>query len=150
MPETQTSANLIPRWAIIAFLVFASIGFADATYLTAKHYLGTSLPCSITLGCDAVTRSQYATVFGIPVALLGAFYYLTMIILSAATLWFGNEKLMRIASRLTIVGLLASAWFIYLQLFVIHAICIYCVTSAGSSTALFYIGWRVRELFKAS
>jgi uncharacterized membrane protein len=80
------------------------------------------------------------------VALLGALYYLTVLLLAVAALESGNGKFLRLAAYVTPVGLLASAWFVALQLLVIHAICLYCMFSATSSTLLFILGMIV--LFK--
>jgi uncharacterized membrane protein len=67
---------IIPKWIIFGLIVVSFLGFLDATYLAAKHYLGAPIACSIFEGCEKVTTSQYAAVFNIPVALLGALYYL--------------------------------------------------------------------------
>lgn len=130
----------VPRWLLVSFIILSLLGFADSAYLTAKHYLRTPLPCFITVRCDVVTNSVYATVGPIPVALLGALYYLTIFILAAYALWLGSQKTIRLAAFLTPLGLLASLYFVYIQLFVLHAICIYCVVSAISSTLLFILG----------
>ncbi len=140
---------MIPKWIVVAFIVISLIGFADAAYLTAKHYLGTPLPCVITAGCETVTTSQYATMAGIPVALLGAIYYLAILILSAYALAI-NSKLIKLAAYLTPIGFLASIYFIALQLFVIKALCIYCLVSAATSTLLFILGIVVIKKLKFS
>lgn len=130
----------VPKRVVFAFLVVSFIGFVDAAYLTVKHYLGTPLNCSILEGCETVTTSQYAMIGNIPVALLGTLYYLAVFILTIAYLDTKRENLFAVAARLTIVGFLASLLFLYLQLFVIKAICLYCVVSAITSTALFILG----------
>lgn len=131
----------------IAFTVFAVIGFFDATYLAMKHFFGGVVPC-LTGGCELVTTSEYATIIGIPVALLGAIYYLSQLVLMIAH--FESKSLIpvRLAARLTIIGLLASVYFVSLQLFVIHAICDKCMISAASSTALFVIGLYLQKHLK--
>mgnify|MGYP001561561753 FL=1 len=117
--------------------LFSFLGLIDASYLAAKHYTGTIPPCTIVKGCEAVTTSQYATVGGISVALLGAIYYLIVLIISVAIIDTDNNFLKKFLSRFSILGLLASIWFISLQLFVIKALCLYCLVSAFSSTAIF-------------
>lgn len=134
---------LKPLYSKIAWwlAVIALIGFVDATYLTIEHYRGIAPPCSIVLGCEVVTSSGYATILSIPVALLGALYYLGIL---CAVLWYlknGNEKLLKYIKYGTIIGLAASAYFVYLQIGVIGSICQYCMLSAGTSTALFIISW---------
>ena len=127
----------IPFWLVLAFVVFSFGGFLDATYLAAKYYLGEPVVCSLLNGCEKVTTSQYAAVFGIPVALLGTLYYLTIFILTIIYIDGRKEKIFRFAARLTPVGFFVSLILIYLQIFVIHALCLYCLISAATSTFLF-------------
>lgn len=124
------------------------IGFVDSTYLTFAHYTGATLPCTIVRGCDTVTKSAYSVLFGIPVALLGAAYYLAIVISAIAYLDTKREIFLRFISSVTIVGLLASAWFVFLQVAVIRALCIYCLVSATTSTLLFAIGIRLKMIFQ--
>ena len=124
----------------LLFLIIAFIGFADASYLTAKHYNNEAVTCSLTQGCEAVTTSSYATIGPVPVALLGALYYLTIVLGSAMVLDTKNTRLLRMLSLFTSTGFLASVYFVALQLFVIKAICLYCMGSALTSTLLFALG----------
>lgn len=139
------------KFLYLTFLPVSFLGFLDASYLTVKHFAGTPLPCSILHGCEEVTRSQYSMIGGIPVALLGAIYYMMIFVLTS--LYLRNRKkffsksveeingrgdeILKFVTYLTIVGLLASLWFIYLQLFVIKEICLYCMFSALTSILLF-------------
>lgn len=152
MMNLETSLNKpstrIPKWLVWLFVLFSLAGFLDATYLTVKHYFGTPINCSIFAGCEKVTTSQYATLWGIPVALLGAIYYLIIFVLVVAYLDTKKERVMYFTARLTLMGFLASLWFLYLQLFVIKAICLYCVVSALTSTMLFIFGIIMLKLKK--
>jgi uncharacterized membrane protein len=116
------------------------LGFIDASYLTANHYLGVTVKCFLLDGCDKVTASPYALFFGIPVALLGAGYYLSVFLLSVYCLDTGNRRILNWLSWYTVAGLIASIYFVSLQVFVIEYICIYCMLSAASSTGLFILG----------
>lgn len=146
LSEISSAETLIPRWLAVAFLVTSALGFLDATYLTVEHYRGVVPPCSIVSGCEAVTTSRYATVSGMPVALLGALYYLTILVLAVAYLDRRQSVWLRLAAYLTFVGLAASVWLVYLQLFVIKAICLYCLFSAATSTILWGLGITVLVL----
>lgn len=128
---------------LIGLLSF--LGLIDASYLAAKHYSGTIPPCAIVKGCEVVTTSQYATVGGISVALLGAIYYLVVLIISIAIIETKSDRLKKFLSGFSILGLLASIWFISLQLFVIKALCLYCLVSAFSSTAIFITAFFLRK-----
>ncbi|OGZ32738.1 MAG: hypothetical protein A3H02_02035 [Candidatus Niyogibacteria bacterium RIFCSPLOWO2_12_FULL_41_13] len=127
-------------WLIAAFLGFGFTGLIDSAYLTAKYYSGSPLECQILIGCDIVATSQYAEIFHAPVALLGVIYYLLIVSLIALYVKTKKENVLIGVSFLTIFGFLASLWFLYLQLFVIKALCFYCIVSAAASTALFISG----------
>lgn len=131
---------LVSKPLAIAFLAIAFLGFLDATYLAVEHFRGVIPPCTILQGCEKVTTSEYSVIFGIPVALLGSIYYLAVMVLSILFLDRKNEKYFLYASYLTIFGLLAAAYFVFIQLVIIKAICIYCMFSALTSTLLFILG----------
>jgi len=145
---TQPAPQQIRKLAI-AFTVFAAIGFFDATYLTMKHFFGGIVPC-LTGGCELVTTSEYSIIIGIPVALLGAIYYLSQIILMVAHFESKSAVPLRLAAQITVVGLLASLYLVSLQLFVIHAICDKCMLSALSSTVLFILGLYIQKRLRPS
>ena len=133
------SLTAIPKWAVIAFTVFSLIGFLDATFLTIEHYRGVVPPCSVLKGCEQVTTSQYATVGPVPLALLGAIFYGVLFFLTIAYFDTKKEMILRLAAGLTAIGFLASLYFVYLQFFVIKAVCLYCMISAASSFLLFFV-----------
>lgn len=135
----------IPNWLIVAFIAVSFLGFLDATYLTAQHYLGTIPPCVITTGCNTVLTSEHSVIFGIPTALVGAIYYLLLFLLAILSLDL-KRAIIRLAAYLTPIGFLASLYFVYLQLFVIKEICSYCLMSAITSTLLFIFGLFIIKL----
>lgn len=127
------------RWYPFTALGLAGIGFIDATFLTIQHYTSFTLPCSITHGCELVTTSPYSFILGAPVALLGALYYVGVLLAVYGSLEFAKPQWLKWIAIATTAGFLFSAWFVYLQLFVIHAICEYCMLSALTSTSLFVV-----------
>lgn len=116
--------------------LLALLGFLDATYLTATHYSGAALACGPGGGCELVTTSAYSMVGGVPIAVIGAAYYVVVnaIVWGAPTLWTRRKAL----GLLVITGaaVVISGGLVYLQAAVIHAWCRYCLVSAGVSTAL--------------
>lgn len=128
----------LPKWILSSFIVVAFIGFADATFLTIEHYMNSIPPCTIE-GCDVVLTSVYSEIAGIPTALAGSIYYLALIVLLIAYFDSKKEILLRSAFFLTIIGLLASIYFLILQAFVLNAFCQYCILSGITSTILFVI-----------
>lgn len=123
-------------WWDAALAAVSLVGLADATYLTVEHMTGQSVRCMIVSGCDEVLQSSYATVAaGIPVAALGALAYFA--VFSLATLAaFGYAGARRLVAPLVALMFLATLWFFYLQAFVIHAFCAYCLLSAAVTTTL--------------
>ncbi len=134
--STNYSAK-ISNWFILGLLVFSFIGFLDASYLAAKHFLGEPVTCIIFTGCEAVLNSSYSVIFGIPVSLFGAIYYAIFFFLSI--LYFDIQKvwIVRVAAILALTGFSASLYLVYLQIFIIRAICFYCMISAANSTMIF-------------
>ena len=110
-------------------------GLADAIYLTIEHVTGQSVRCTIVAGCSEVLSSQYAVVAGVPLALIGAAAYFG--VFSLATLAaFGYRLAAVLLTPLVLLMFLVSLWLIYLQAFVIHAFCQFCLFSAAVTTAL--------------
>ena len=103
----------------------ALAGVGVAGYLTWAHFADTSVLCVAGGGCEEVQESEYAEIAGIPVALLGLGAYLTIL---ALVLW--NSVGARLAAAaLALVGFLFSMYLLALQLFVIDAVCIWCLGS---------------------
>jgi len=134
------------KWLPVSFLVLGLIGAADASYLTIEHYRSASVGCVIFNGCDTVLASSYATIGTMPVSLLGALYYFAILFLVALYFYLRfaaspqAEPVFDFMIRFTLIGFLASLYFVYLQLFVLQAICTYCMVSAFTSTTLFILG----------
>ena len=120
----------------IVFLILSFLGIIDAGYLTMKHYTGAYIPCTILDGCNAVAQSEYSVILGIPVALLGLMFYVTVFVLSMAMLDSKNEKLIKYILLFAITGFAVSLFLTYLQVFVIKALCMYCLLSAVNTVVL--------------
>lgn len=118
-------------------LLLATAGFFVAVYLTVEHYLGQVPACSFLSGCEVVTTSEYATIGPFPISLLGAGYFLTVWASLLALLQTGRSVFLTIVGIFTAMGALVAAGLLYLQVFVLEAVCIYCVTSDSISLLLF-------------
>lgn len=131
---------------VVAFLVIAFVGFADAVYLAASHYIGALPTCTVVAGCDEVALSQYSTIGPIPVAAFGVLFYTTMLVASVVWLDVRKPIALRYLPYLTVPAFLFSVWLVYLMIFVIEAICFYCFVSAGTSTLLMLLSLHFRRL----
>lgn len=117
----------------------ALVGVVDAMYLTIEHLSGRNVRCVVTSGCDEVLQSSYATLGGgIPLAALGALAYFT--VFSLATLAaFGYKGARTLIAPLVGLMFASTLWLFYLQAFVLHAFCAYCLLSAALTTTLLII-----------
>ena len=111
----------------------ALIGVFVSLYLTLYKlgYIGT-LACG-TGSCETVQLSKWGDFLGMPVAAWGVGYYLVVLALCLAGLqerFLDSPRLTNALVLVTGAGVLFSIWLTYLELFVIHAICRWCVGSA--------------------
>lgn len=134
MQSTKPSANKIP---LVVILLTTLIGLADASYLTYQHYSGAGLICNISHGCERVLTSQFATVAGIPVALLGVIYYIFVMLM--AVYFMTNKANPRILLLTGLAGFLPTIYLLSLQAFVIKAWCQYCLLSSLTATIIFVV-----------
>jgi uncharacterized membrane protein len=129
MMTRSTPAAAHPKlYALVAFLAVA--GLADSIYLTVSHLTGEDVTCLASSGCSEVLSSAYATVGNIPLGAFGAFGYFTAF--SLATLSAFGSGLAVIALRALVAGMLAmTLWLLYVQAFILHAFCDFCLLSAA-------------------
>jgi uncharacterized membrane protein len=103
----------------------ALAGVVVAGYLTWVHFDETALVCVTGGGCETVQQSAYAEIAGIPVALLGLVSYSVVVGLVA----WDTPSARLAAAMIALVGLLFSLYLLALQLFVIDAVCVWCLTN---------------------
>lgn len=128
------------RWIRIAMTVIAFIGLGVAAYLTYIHYSGSQILCIAGDPCKTVQTSVYSKLAGVPVALIGLIGY----VLIFASLLAPEREETRLATLcLAAVGFGFSAYLTGREVFSIHAICPWCVSSAIMMTVLFVLSvWR--------
>ena len=126
----------------MAVAAIALVGLFVALYLT-LYKVGVigQLQCAVG-SCETVNTSKYSRFLGLPVAAWGLLFYLDVfaIALIGTFAHFEDEPAFAgIIVAESAIGVLFSAWLIYLELAVIHAICIWCVTSAVIVTAILLV-----------
>ena len=115
--------------------IVALFGLADGIYLTVEHVTGRTAECIASSGCQDVLSSKYAAIGPVPLAALGALAYFTAfsVALLAA---FGFARCRSLFALLVGLMFAITLWLFYLQAFVLHAFCDYCLFSAGVTTVL--------------
>ena len=132
----------------------ALAGIFISTYLT-LFKLGVigELSCSIG-SCETVNTSRWSVFLGLPVAAWGLFFYIDVFVIALVGTMprFENEPLISVVlAAEAVIGVLFSAWLTYLELAVIHAICIWCVTSAAIVAAIALVSIAdLREMRRAA
>src|SRR5438445_11958878 len=129
--ETQNKI----AWLYIVAAFLSLVGLADAVYLTIQDLTGQTLRCTIVSGCSAVLGSAYAHLGPVPLAVLGAVAYFCVFSLAILAA-FGYRLARPLLSALVCVMFLMTLWLLYLQAFVIHLFCQYCLLSAAVTITL--------------
>lgn len=126
----------------MAIAILSLVGVFLAAYLT-LYKLGylEALACG-TGSCEVVQASRWSKLLGLPVALWGVGFYLTMFAVAATGSMERLAESTRVGVALATMsgcGGLFSAWLTYIEIWRLHAICRYCVTSAGLVVAIFVL-----------
>jgi uncharacterized membrane protein len=127
------------KWASI---ITAILGGLDAAYLLIYKLTSAQAMCLGSGDCSTVNSSRYSETFGgIPVSLLGLLAYLTFIGIHALETRsrFLKQNGNLLAFGLSLLGVLFSAYLTYVELYVIHAVCPFCVASAILITIIFIL-----------
>ena len=143
--ETVTRAREVGAMPLLrcgAFSGLALAGMGVSAYLTYTHYADQPVACGGYGGCDAVQTSEYATLAGIPVALLGTLFCAAL--LGLALWWLARlpmaEEWAPVACfGMTLGGVAFAAYLTYVELFVLEAVCIWCVAFAS----IIFASWLV-------
>lgn len=150
--RVKSIAVVRPARLDLAFIVLTVIGLGISAYLSWAHFTYTPIICTADLSCDTVNRSAYAYFppsWGIPVSYLGLVAYVGLLGLGLWRWRLNRQVALRgegstatadmVLFVATLGGLIFSAYLTAMELFVIHAVCWWCVGSASVITLLFAI-----------
>jgi uncharacterized membrane protein len=130
----------VTKRTIVAALALAGI-FVALYLLLYKIGIVGNLSCSIG-SCETVNTSKWAVFLGAPVAAWGVGFYVVMFCLALVSLqvrYADSYSMSKLLVFVSGVGFVFSAWLTFLELFVIHAICQWCVISAIIVTLIFVV-----------
>jgi len=132
-----------PRAAIV---IAAFIGLSLSAYLTWVHYSGSLALCAGAGGCETVQASRYAMVGPVPVAVVGLVGFAAILVAAVAYARRIEAALVPLFS-LSLGAVLYVSYLTYLEVFVIHAICPWCVAVALCAVAALSLS--SREIFSS-
>jgi uncharacterized membrane protein len=126
---------------VMPLLVLSFLGLCDSWYLAEKALTGGTLTCNISglEGCNVVAQSMYSHLSGIPLGVYGVVFYGVVFILGALLLIEPRRFIHTTLAFLGGLGLVASIIFLWIQFFLIKALCIYCLGSAAVSLFVFVL-----------
>lgn len=113
------------------------VGFSVSSFLTKQHFDNSALDCSVTKGCEKVLSSNFATIFNVPVALLGVLFYLLLLIVSIHFLLNSINK--KILLLICLAGFVFTVYLLFLQAFVLKAWCQYCLVADICAVVIFFL-----------
>jgi uncharacterized membrane protein len=123
----------VSRFRTILYTIVAIVavaGLADATYLTVQALTGETISCGGSPDCFRVLGSSYAKLGGIPLAILGALAYFTVFTFATFAA-FGYPRAPKFLALIAGAMFLTTLWLLYVQAFLLHAYCRYCLFSAA-------------------
>jgi uncharacterized membrane protein len=138
--ESAFNSGMQPSRKLVYVLILLGIaGLGIAGYLTWAHYDDGVLVCAIG-GCETVQTSRYSTIGSIPIALLGMLMFASLTGLAGLRLMrkppLGHETLTLVAWGMLLAGILYYLYLTYVELFVLHAICQWCVMTSLIALAM--------------
>ncbi len=138
------------RASVIGILILSFCGLVDSIYITQHEVSGTPLLCNIQNfnGCNIVAASPYAHLFGIPIAEFGVLFYSIIFVLAALEIVIFDQLLRRVLQIASLVGVLASFYFIFVQVFLIRALCTYCLASAFITILILFLASLIEPIKK--
>jgi len=139
---------MLKRTGVILILVLAFCGIAISAYLSQSEAAGSPLICNIQnlSGCNLVVTSTYSRIFGISLADFGLLFYTILFVLAAFELALYNQLLRRALQAFAVVGFVSSLYSVFTQVFVIQALCIYCLSSALITVAILVLASFIEPL----
>lgn len=123
----------------LVMAALAALGLGIAVYLTVIKLSGGLPVCGPVSGCEDVARSEFSSTLGFPTAALGALFSAALVVLGLVWARTGDRRALVGAYGLGLFGLIFVGYLTYLELFVLHAVCIWCVTYGLTVV----VGWLV-------
>ena len=138
---SRVPAQRAPAWLPATSLTLSVLGLAAAAYLTFEHFTSsTTLACPETgvVNCAKVTTSSYATVLGMPVAVLGLAFFVGMVALCLPVAWRATSPWLHRGRLAAVsVGAVSVLYLVWVELFAVNAICLWCTAVHVVTLCLF-------------
>ena len=141
---------MMSRSTLLTLIIALSfLGVADTWYLAYSALTDTALVCGVDVidGCNTVAQSEYSRILGVPLGLYGVIFYVLTFTLAGLLVLLKHRALYTALFAVSVIGLGFSLYFLSLQVFVIKALCVYCLISIALSLLIFTFGYQLRRRF---
>jgi uncharacterized membrane protein len=121
--------------------VMSVLGIFVAGYLTWSHFSGQPVYCGGSSSCELVNSSRFAFIGDIPVSLIGLAGYVIILALSLVPHREDRQWPMLLIFGGALIGVMLQWYLFYIEVFVLRAICYWCVTSQTLITLIFLLSF---------
>ncbi len=125
----------------LVITVMSVLGIFVAGYLTWSHFSGQPVYCGGSSSCELVNSSRFAFIGSIPVSLIGLAGYVIILALSLVPHKEDRQWPMLLIFGGALVGVMLQWYLFYIEVFVLRAICYWCVTSQTLITLIFLLSF---------
>ena len=138
--DRTTGGSLRNNALLLGVALLGLLGTGVAGYLTYVHYNEDALVCTVG-GCETVQQSDYSTMFGVPIAAFGVVMFLTVTLLAWLRMTnrgpISSDLATMAAWTMLLTSLLYYAYLTYVEIWVIEAVCQWCVISSIIALIMF-------------
>ena len=153
MATATPHRRALPRWITVTTFGLSLLAVGLTTYLTVTHYADpTALACPDTgiVNCTAVTTSSWSVIVGVPVALIGLLWATAMATINSPWAWRSSVAWIDPARlALSAAGAAMVLYLVYVELFRVDAICLWCTGVHVTTVALFGVILAARAALRA-
>ena len=125
----------------LVITVMSVLGIFVAGYLTWSHFSGQPVYCGGSSSCELVNSSRFAFIGSIPVSLIGLAGYVIILALSLVPHKEDRQWPMLLIFGGALIGVMLQWYLFYIEVFVLRAICYWCVTSQTLITLIFLLSF---------
>lgn len=122
----------IAPWSAALTLGLSLLGFGLSGYLTYMHFAnpkGLACPVSTHIDCTKVVTSAWSVIFGIPVPVYGLAFFAAMVVLTSPWAWrLTRPVVVRGRLAITVIGLGMVLWLVFVEIFKLDTICLWCTS----------------------
>ena len=144
-PSLCVADKPMSLYIYVLLMISALAGLSITSYIHRKKNSAQPLVCPVGSNCEMVVHSEYSKLFDIPLEVIGALYYMIIVLTYSLFLVapeFHSAGAAVVILELTTVAFLFSLYLISVQAFVLKEWCMWCLGSTFICSFIFFIEFR--------